>query len=145
MVGVKAKDPVQQDALHHGLSPAIASNMDVGPLPPFNIAGGIAGEFTLPERVAKLYRGTGGCSPPGEREERLRLRNAIARARCSARLTAGWLSNSRDAAAVTLFSSAIAANVIRRFKSTWRSFSKRMAIMIIMHDPHTSLAASLIV
>src|SRR6267378_2209814 len=45
----------------------------------------------------------------------------MARARCNARLTAGWLSSSRDAAAVTLFSSAMAANVIRRFKSTCRS------------------------
>ena len=38
--------------------------------------------------------------------------------------------------AVMLFSSAIAANVIRRFKSTCCSFSKRMADMIIMHEPH---------
>src|SRR5580700_9437029 len=68
-----------------------------------------------------------------------------ARARCSARLTAGWLSNSREAAAVTLFSSAIAAKVIRRFKSTWRSFSRRMDIMIIMHEPHARSAASLTV
>jgi hypothetical protein len=36
----------------------------------------------------------------------------------------------------------MAANVIRRFKSTWRSFSRRMAIMIIMHGPHGRLAAS---
>jgi hypothetical protein len=35
-----------------------------------------------------------------------------------------------------LFSSAIAANVIRRFKSTCRSFSKRMTAMTIMHEPH---------
>src|ERR1700675_2282021 len=60
----------------------------------------------------------------------------MTRPRCNARLTAGWLSKSRDAAAVTLFSSAIAANVIRRFKSTWRSFSRRMWIMIIMHEPN---------
>src|ERR1700761_8406102 len=66
----------------------------------------------------------------------------MARARCRARLTAGWLSNRREAAAVTLFSSAIAANVIRRFRSTWRSFSKRMDIMIIMHEPHTEFASS---
>lgn len=38
--------------------------------------------------------------------------------------------------AVMLFSSAIAANVIRRFKSTCRSFSKRMTDMTIMHEPH---------
>jgi hypothetical protein len=50
------------------------------------------------------------------------------------RLTAGWLSSSRDAAAVTLLSSALAANVIRRFNSTCRSFSKRMAAITIMHD-----------
>ena len=35
-----------------------------------------------------------------------------------------------------LFSSAIAANVIRRFKPTCRSFSKRMTAMTIMHEPH---------
>src|SRR5580704_9011891 len=58
------------------------------------------------------------------------------RARCNARLTAGWLSSSRDAAAVMLFSSAIAANVIRRFKSICRSFSRRMAAMTILHEPH---------
>jgi len=46
------------------------------------------------------------------------------------------LSSSRDAAAVMLFSSAIAAKVITRFKSTCRSFSKRMAVMTIMHDSH---------
>src|ERR1700688_4425395 len=67
----------------------------------------------------------------------------MARARCNARLTAGWLSNSRDAAAVTLFSSAIAANVIRRFKSTWRSFSRRMVVMFIMHEAHFTTHASL--
>jgi len=44
-------------------------------------------------------------------------RGNSARVRCSARLTAGRLSNSRDAAAGMLFSSAIAANLIRRFKS----------------------------
>jgi hypothetical protein len=38
--------------------------------------------------------------------------------------------------AVMLFSSAIAANVIRRLKSTCRSFSKRMTAMTIMHEPH---------
>jgi hypothetical protein len=38
--------------------------------------------------------------------------------------------------AVMLLSSAIAANVIRRFKSTCRSFSKRMTAMTIMHEPH---------
>jgi hypothetical protein len=38
--------------------------------------------------------------------------------------------------AVMLFSSAIAASVIRRFKSTCRSFSKRMTTMTIMHGPH---------
>src|ERR1700730_5098480 len=58
------------------------------------------------------------------------------RARCNARLTAGWLKSSRLAAAVMLFSSAIAANVIRRFKSTCRNFSKRMTAMTIMHEPH---------
>src|SRR6266404_2916974 len=68
----------------------------------------------------------------------------IARARCSARLTAGWLSSSREAAAVTLFSSAIAANVINRFKSTCRSFSRRMAAMNIMHEPYTMGSSSLI-
>ena len=63
-------------------------------------------------------------------------------ARCNARLTAGWLSSSRDAAAVMLFSSAIAANVIRRFKSTCRSFSKRMTAMTIMHEPHVNAWSS---
>ena len=52
----------------------------------------------------------------------------MVRARCNARLTPGWLSSSRDAAAVMLFSSD-AANVIRRFKSTCRSFSKHMMTM----------------
>src|SRR5258705_11717553 len=69
----------------------------------------------------------------------------MARARCNARLTAGWLSSSRDAAAVMLFSSAIAANVIRRFKSTCRSFSKRMTPMTIMHEPHAAGESSLAV
>jgi uroporphyrinogen-III synthase len=69
----------------------------------------------------------------------------MARARCNARLTAGWLSSSRDAAAVTLFSSAMAANVIRRFKSTCRSFSKRMAVMTIMHEPHVVVWSSVTV
>src|SRR5258708_20085092 len=41
-----------------------------------------------------------------------------------------------------LFSCAIAANVIRRFKSTWRSFSKRMAIITIMHDSHKRVRSS---
>src|SRR5258708_7513776 len=41
-----------------------------------------------------------------------------------------------------LFSCAIAANVIRRFKSTWRSFSKRTAIMTIMHDSHKRVRSS---
>ncbi|HMJ20283.1 MAG TPA: SDR family NAD(P)-dependent oxidoreductase, partial [Terriglobales bacterium] len=44
-----------------------------------------------------------------------------------------------------LFSSAIAANAIRRFKSTCRSFSKRMATMTIMHEPHLVEESSLIV
>src|SRR5215831_7851320 len=35
-----------------------------------------------------------------------------------------------------LFSSAITAKVIRRFKSTWRSFSRRMATITIMHESH---------
>src|SRR6516165_12592361 len=35
-----------------------------------------------------------------------------------------------------LFSSAITAKVIRRFKSIWRSFSRRMAPITIMHEPH---------
>src|SRR5262249_22464470 len=60
----------------------------------------------------------------------------MARARCNALLTAGWLSSIRDAAAVMLFSSAIAAKVIRRFKSTWRNFSRRMATITIMHESH---------
>src|ERR1700758_2342011 len=42
-----------------------------------------------------------------------------------------------------LFSSAIAANVIKRFRSTWRSFSRRMAIMNIMHEPHAIVSPSL--
>jgi len=54
----------------------------------------------------------------------------------------GWLSSSRDAAAVMLFSSAIAAKVITRFKSTCRSFSKRMAVMTIMHDSHEYVRSS---
>ena len=58
-------------------------------------------------------------------------------------LTAGWLSNSRDAAAVTLFSFAIAANVIKRFRSIWRNFSRRMAIINIMHEPHAIVVPSL--
>ncbi len=44
-----------------------------------------------------------------------------------------------------LFSSAIAANVIRRFKSTCRSFSKRMTAMTIMHEPHVVGESSLTV
>jgi hypothetical protein len=40
--------------------------------------------------------------------------------------------------AVMLFSSAIAANVIRRFKSTCRRFSKRMTAMTIMHELHVA-------
>jgi hypothetical protein len=40
------------------------------------------------------------------------------------------------------FSSAIAANVMRRFKSTWRSFSIRMAILTIMHGPHAIVPSS---
>jgi len=44
--------------------------------------------------------------------------------------------------AVMLFSSAIAANVIRRFKSTCRSFSRRMAVMTIMHEPHVLVWSS---
>jgi hypothetical protein len=44
-----------------------------------------------------------------------------------------------------LFSSAIAANVIRRFKFTCRRFSKRMAAMTIMHEPHVAGEPSLTV
>src|SRR6202041_3335549 len=88
--------------------------------------------------------GSGNCARkhedgnklPADDNSPMRNSRNIARARCNARLTASWLSSSRDAAAVMLFSSAIAANVIRRFKSTCRSFSKRMADMIIMHEPH---------
>ena len=54
--------------------------------------------------------------------------------------------HSREAAAVMLFSSAITAKVMRRFRSTCRSFSRRMAAMNIMHESHghfrTSLLAS---
>jgi hypothetical protein len=42
-----------------------------------------------------------------------------------------------------LAASAIAANVIRRFKSTRRSFSKRMTAMTIMHEPHVAGESSL--
>src|SRR6266481_2707950 len=78
--------------------------------------------------------------PRGDRTRR--SSSNIARARCNALLTAGWLSSRRDAAAVMVFSCAIAANVIRRFKSTWRSFSKRMAIITIMHDSHKRVRSS---
>jgi hypothetical protein len=37
----------------------------------------------------------------------------------------------------------MAANVIRRFKSTCRSFSKRMATITIMHEPHVLVWPSL--
>jgi hypothetical protein len=39
----------------------------------------------------------------------------------------------------------MAANVIRRFKSTCRSFSKRMAAMTIMHEPHVVVWSSVTV
>src|SRR5580698_320228 len=58
------------------------------------------------------------------------------RARWRARLTAGWLSNSRADALVALFSSAITAKMIKRFKSTCRSFSRRIWSMTIMHVPY---------
>ena len=62
-----------------------------------------------------------------------------------AQVTAGWVSSRRDAAAVMLFSSAIAANVIRRFKSTCRSLSRRMAAMIIMHETNVVVRSSVAV
>ena len=36
-----------------------------------------------------------------------------------------------------------AANIISRFKSTWRSFSQRMVVMIIMHEPYAMASSSL--
>jgi hypothetical protein len=79
--------------------------------------------------------------PCGERTRR--SSSNMARARCNALLTAGWLSSSRADALMTLFSSAITAKIVKRFKSTCRSFSKRIQPMSIMHEPYAQWKPSI--
>src|SRR6266849_1044716 len=57
----------------------------------------------------------------------------MSRKRCNARLTAGWLSNRRAAARVTLRSSARTVKTINRLRSAWRKCVVRITYINIMH------------